>query len=92
MTWSGLHALGLRNPEAHEDFRSRGLMFFLEMGPCAVLIVGLIVVLSGLQAVAQQSCTVHGGAAGPGPCMRHPPAPPPPPGFERAGSATSKCP
>ena len=31
--------------------------------------------------------TVHmdttGGAAGPGPCMRHPPAPPPPPGFER---------
>ena len=25
----------------------------------------------------------HGGAAGPGPCMRHPPAPPPPPGFER---------
>ena len=37
----------------------------------------------------------QGGAAGPGPCMRHPPAPPPPPpGFERcgAGSATSKCP
>ena len=26
---------------------------------------------------------VHGGAAGPGPCMRHPPAPPPPPDFER---------
>ena len=25
-----------------------------------------------------------GGAAGPGPCMRHPPAPPPPPGFERS--------
>ena len=24
-----------------------------------------------------------GGAAGPGPCMRHPPAPPLPPGFER---------
>ena len=24
-------------------------------------------------------CPSHGGAAGPGPCMRHPPAPPPPP-------------
>ena len=38
----------------------------------------------------------HGGAAGPGPCMRHPPAPPPPPPpvlkDSGAGSATSKCP
>ena len=42
----------------------------------------------------------HGGAAGPGPCMRHPPAPPPPlpPPPPRvlkdsgAGAATSKCP
>ena len=38
----------------------------------------------------------HGGAAGPGPCMRPPPAPPPPPPRvlkdSGAGSATNKCP
>ena len=35
----------------------------------------------------ERGSTAHGGAAGPGPCMRHPlpppPLPPPPPGFER---------
>ena len=28
---------------------------------------------------ARRQTVEHGGAAGPGPCMRHPPAPPPPP-------------
>ena len=39
-------------------------------------------------------CTSPGGAAGPGPCMRHPPAPPPPRVLKDsgAGSATNKCP
>ena len=41
-----------------------------------------------------QRWSVHGGAAGPGPCMRPPPAPPPPPRVLKdsgAGSATNKC-
>ena len=37
---------------------------------------------------------IHGGAAGPGPCMRPPPAPSPPRVLKDsgAGSATNKCP
>ena len=48
-----------------------------------------------LQVPSSLSTPPHGGAAGPGPCMRHPPAPLPPPRVLKdsgAGSATNKCP